>query len=587
MGMKKLKGKAVSPGIVTGRALILSSQKKIILKEKIEKSQVNVEINRFTNALKTTKDQLKNIYKNLQKSMGNDSALVIEPQYLLLKERRLIDEVKEKITKDYVKAEWAIKEVSKKYVEFFNNITDLSFREKGNDIADILGRITENLESSSKKEGDSIENVILVADDISPSMAANLMSRGKLLGIILNKGGETSHTVILARTLELPTILDAGNATEKISNDDILIVDGLNGEIIVNPDTSALAETRKKIEKYNIHKERLKETIKLPNKTKDGHCFKLMANIELPFESDIVQSYGAKGIGLFRTEFLFTDPLIALSEKEQFLIYKNIAQKIHPNEVTIRTFDVGRDKENMYFKTGNEVNPALGTMAVRLFLKEKKIFLTQIKAIMRANENGNIKILFPMITEIEEIYSIKDIINQARTELKGKKHLPEFDIKTGIMVEIPGTIKLIKHLKDEIDFFSIGTNDLIQYLLAVERNNSSLSYLFNPYQPSVIENLIEIREEVSKIGKEVTVCGEIAGKTFTALMLLGMGYTNFSMNPLSIIEIKRIFTNIHYSNIKKIVKRLPEFNSRSKSEEFLIESMVKKYPQLFVKEQIF
>ncbi|MEN8154015.1 MAG: phosphoenolpyruvate--protein phosphotransferase [Acidobacteriota bacterium] len=584
---KKLKGKPVSPGIVTGKALIFNSQKKIILKEKIERSQIKDEIERFTNAVKITGIQLKKIYKNLQKAMGNDSALIIESQYLLLKENRLIDEIKEKITKECVKTEWAIKEVTKKYYEFFNNITDLSFREKGNDISDILDRITENLEISSKEKGDSIENVILVADDISPSIAANLMSRGKLLGIVLNRGGETSHTVILARTLEIPTILDTGNATEEISNEDTLIVDGLNGEIIINPDEAVQAKTRVKIEKYKIHKERLKEIIKLPDETKDGHNFKLMANIELPFESDIVQSYGARGIGLYRTEFLFMDPSIVLSEKEQFLIYKNIAQKVYPNEVTIRTFDVGRDKGSRYFKTSNEVNPALGTMAVRLFLKEKKIFLTQIKAILRANESGNIKMLFPMITEIEEIFAIKNIINQAKKELKDKGHLPEFNIKIGIMVEIPGTIKLIKHLKDEIDFFSIGTNDLIQYLLAVERNNSSLSYLFNPFQPSVIESLIEIREEISKTGKEVTVCGEIAGKTFTALMLLGMGYTNFSMNPLSIIEIKRIFTEIHYSHIRKTVKRLPEFSSRSESEEFLIESILKKYPQLFVKQPIF
>ncbi|MEN8223512.1 MAG: phosphoenolpyruvate--protein phosphotransferase, partial [Acidobacteriota bacterium] len=488
--MKKLKGKPVSQGIVIGKATILKSHTDIAIKEKLEKSSVPAELKRFNNALRSTRLQLKKIYKNLQQVMGKDSSLIIESQSMLLNDTRLINEIKDKIRTNRVNSEWAIKEVAKKYLDFFNNIKDLSFREKGNDIADILGRISENLSKSSKSDDQKIGNMVLVADDLTPSTAAGLMSKGKILGIILNNGGETSHTVILARTLGIPTILDTGNATDEIANEDTLIVDGLSGEIIVNPKEQYLAKTRIKIEKFNAHKERLKKIIKLPDVTKDKKEFKLMANIELAFESDLVNSYGASGIGLFRTEFMFMDPGIALSEEEQYLIYKNIAQKVYPAEVTIRTFDVGRDKGARYFKTGKERNPALGTMAVRLFLKEEKIFRTQIKSIMRANENGNIKILFPMITEVEEINTIKRIMTEAADELRSEKKLPEHKLETGIMIEIPGTIKLIKHLKDEIDFYSIGSNDLIQYLLAVERDNSSLSYLFNPYQPSVIESLI-------------------------------------------------------------------------------------------------
>ena len=585
--MKKLKGKPVSQGIVIGKATILKSHSDIALKENLEKSAVPLELKRFNNALRATRLQLKKIYKNLQQVMGKDSSLIIESQSMLLNDSRLINEISDKIRLNRVNSEWAIKEVSKKYLDFFSDINDLSFREKGNDIADILGRITENLSKSSKSDDQEIENVILVADDLTPSTAANLMSKGKLLGIILNNGGETSHTVILARTLGIPTILETGNATDEIANDDTLIVDGLDGEIIVNPKDQYIAKTRIKIEKYNAHKKRLKKIIKLPGITKDKKEFKLMANIELPFESDLVHSYGASGIGLFRTEFLFMDPEITLSEEEQYLIYKNIAQKIYPENVTIRTFDIGRDKGAKYFKTGNERNPALGTMAVRLFLKEEKIFRTQIKSIIRANENGNIKILFPMITEIEEIHTIKKIMEEITNELRSEKKLPPHRVQTGIMIEIPGTIKLIKHLKDEIDFYSVGSNDLIQYLLAVERDNSSLSYLFNPYQPSVIESLFEIREETERTGKPVTICGEIAGKPLTALMLLGMGYTNFSMNPLSIAEVKRVFTNVHFSRIRKIVKKLPEFDSKSKSEEFLIESMLRIYPEMFIKQPFF
>jgi len=585
--MKKLKGKPVSQGIVIGRAIIIKSQNDIVLKENLDKSLVAEELKRFDDALKTTKLQLKTIYKNLQQVMGKDSSLIIESQFMLLKDVKLTNEIREKIKTDYVNSEWAVKEVTKKYIDFFNGINDLSFREKGNDIADILGRITENLSKKGKTDDPEIGDMILVADDLPPSTAASLMSRNELRGIIMNNGGETSHTVILARTLGIPTILETGNATEEIKNDDILIIDGLNGEIIVNPNKQFVDEAKIKIQKFKTYKEKLKKIIKLPAETKDKRKFNLMANIELPFESDLVNSYGASGIGLFRTEFLFMDPSIALSEEEQYLIYKNIAQKIYPQQVTIRTFDVGRDKGTKYFKTDNERNPALGTMAVRLFLKEIKFFRTQIKSIIRSNENGNISILFPMITEIEEIYTIKKIINETTEELRLENKLPQHAIKVGIMIEIPGTIKLIKHINDEIDFYSVGSNDLIQYLLAVERDNSSLSYLFDPFQPSVIESLIEIKKESELKKKPVTICGEIAGKPLTALMLLGMGYTNFSMNPLAIAEVKRVLLKVHFSEIKKIVNRLHEFSSKQESKKFLIESMLNIYPDILKKKSTF
>jgi phosphotransferase system enzyme I (PtsI) len=587
--MKIIKGKSVSSGIIMGKALLYDSQKEIILREKISSEAIEKEINRFDNAIKKTRAQLKKIYKNLQKILGKDSALIIETQYQLLKDGNLVNDIKNMIITQTVKTEWAIKEIEKKYIEVFNKIPDLSFKERINDISDVLIRLINNLKKSKKDDDVDIENVILVAHDIPPSIAANLMSEGKLLGLVLDYGGETSHTAILARTLEIPTILHTTNATELIANDDLLIVDGLNGEVSVNPTKSVIAKISIKKEKYQIYKERLKEVIKLPDMTKDKYAFNLLGNIELAFESDMLQTNGAKGIGLFRTEFLFMDPSIALSLEQQYMIYKNIANKMYPHMVVIRTFDVGRDKSSKYYETGGEeeVNPALGTMAIRLFLKEKKLFKTQIKAILRANETGNIKILFPMVTEIEEIHTIKKLMAEVKEELIIEKKLPKQEMEFGIMIEIPGTVSLIKHLKDEVDFFSIGTNDLIQYLLAVDRNKDSVAYLYNPFHPAVIKILLEIREETSKIGKEVTICGEMAGKPFTSLMLLGMGYTNFSMTPLAISEIKRIFTQIHYSYIKKTVKELTKLSSRTEIEEFLIETLIKKYSHLFINQPIF
>lgn len=585
--MERLKGRAVSPGIVFGKSLIYDSHKEVILREKIKTEFINQEIERFNDAIKKTRSQLKKIYKNLQKVMGKDSALIIETQYMLLKDGNLLGEIKDFISSNAVKTEWAIKEIEKKYIEYFNNIPDLSFREKRNDISDILNRVIENLQKQPADSESNIENVILVADDLPPSVAANLLSKGKLLGLVLDEGGETSHTVILARTLQIPTILNTKHACKLIQNDDYLIVDALNGDIFINPSKSTMSKISLKKEKYKQHKKQLREVLNLPDKTRDNRDFNLFANIELAFECDIVPDYGAKGIGLYRTEFLFTESSIALSVDQQYMIYKSIAQKMFPHPVTIRTYDIGRDKGYGHLHEEYEVNPALGTMAVRLLLKNEELFRTQIKAILKANEGGNIRILFPMVTELEEIYSIKKIIEEMKEELKSENQLPQKDIKMGIMIEIPGTVKLIKHLGDEVDFFSLGTNDLVQYTLAVDRNNSTVSYLYNPFHPAIIEVLFEILNDVRRIGKEVTVCGEAAGKTFTALMLLGMGYQNFSMNPLMITEIKKMFTEIHYSYLKKIVSQLPKFSSKSEIEEFLIERLLKKYPYLFINQPIF
>lgn len=586
--MKKIKGKPVSSGIITGKALLFNSHNEIVLKENIAEDAIRDELNRFDNAARKTRAQLKKIYNSLQKTMGKDSAMIIETQYLLLKEGNLVNDIKDIVSTRLVNCEWAVKEIENNYIEVFNNIADLSFKERINDISDVLTRLLNNLKKSEKEDESDIENVILVADDIPPSVAANLMSKGKLIGVVLDFGGETSHTTILARTLQIPTILHTINASQMVSNEDILIVDGLSGEVIINPTKSEIAKISIKKEKYQVYQDQLREVIKLPDLTRDEHAFNLLGNIELAFESDRVLDCGAKGIGLFRTEFLFMDPGTAFSFDEQYMIYKNLAQKMYPHHVVIRTFDVGRDKTYDYFQVDEEeVNPALGTMAVRLFLKEKKVFKTQIKAILRANEAGNIKMLFPMVTEVEEIHSIKKLITESEEELRRERKLPEKKVQFGIMIEIPGAVSLIKHLADEVDFFSIGTNDLIQYLLAVDRNKDSVSYLYNPFHPAVLRILMEIREEIEKIGKEATICGEMAGKPFTALMLLGMGYTNFSMTPLAITEIKRIFTQVHYSYVKKTVKELTRLSSKTEIEEYLIETMLKKYPELFLKQPIF
>jgi len=578
--MIRIKGKAVSPGIAMGRALLYNFEKEVIRAENIGEKSVEKEIWRLENAVKKSQAQLKKINLGLQKIMGKDAAFIIETQYLLLKDSHLLDEIRGTIQNKLVKAEWAIKEIEKKYLEIFHTIPDLSFKAKSNDISDVLNRLIANLKKSSPSTAaPQPGQVILVADDITPSEAATLMSNKRLLGLVLNKGGETSHTVILARTLGIPTILDTVNATDSIFNGDTLALDGVSGEVIVQPTPEAAAEITAKIEKFRQYKEQLKKLSQLPELTLDQHQFHLYANIELPFESEIVQSYGAKGIGLFRTEFLYLDSKMSISEEEQYLIYKKIAQNIFPHPLVIRTYDLGRDKSDPSMPRREE-NPSLGLMAVRLFLKDREPFKIQIRAVMRANASGNIRILFPMVTEIEEVRAIREIMAEAKKELQRAGTYPKKDVQAGIMLEIPAAVRLIRHLGSDIDFFSVGSNDLIQYLLAVDRNNSDVSYLFSPYHPAFIHILKEIRAEVARIGKEVTICGEMAGQPVPALMLLGMGFTNFSMNAMAIAKIKRVFTRIHYARLRKIVSQLDRFGSRTEIEAFFKESLLKLYPDL-------
>jgi len=585
--MKILKGKPVSPGIVCGKALIYNYKKEVIFKENINNEDIKKEILRLKNSIKKTKSQLKKIKKDLQQLMGEDSALIIETQYLLLNDSKLIEEIEQTIKSSLVKAEWAIKKTEKKYIDIFSNINDLSFKERINDIQDLLYRIIKNLKKNDSLVHKESDKFILIADDLPPSEAAKLITSKKLLGIALEGGGETSHTVILAKSLEIPAIINTKNILSMISNDDDIVLDSLNGQIVVNPPKSLLLEVSIKKKKYNVYKERLKEIKELKNKTKDNYEFNLMANIELPVEADIALSYGANGIGLFRTEFLFSEKKIINDENEQYLIYKNISQKIYPQDVVIRTFDIGRDKFEEFSNSIGDKNPALGAMAIRLFLKKKDIFKTQIKAIIKANELGNIKILFPMVSEIEEINTILSMINEVEMELNKQNKSPKHKIQKGIMIEIPAAIKLIKYLKNKVDFFSIGTNDLIQYLIAVDRNNTEVSYLFSHYHPAVIENLKEIKRETDKINKPVTICGEMAGNLFSAILLIGLGFKNLSMNPLSIAEIKRVLINIDYLYLKSVVNKLTNYASKTEIEEFLIESLISKYPDLFLKQPLF
>jgi len=580
--MVRIKGRAVSTGIGSGRALLYKAHEEVVHRIAIAEDEVEKELWRLSNALRKTSAQLKKIRHDLEKVVGRDSALIIESQSLLLKDSNLVDAIRDQIREQRVRSEWAIKEVERKYSGLFQKVADRTFQEKIRDISDVLGRIIANLRRSPGAVEESPEgDLVLVADDLTPSEAAKLIGRGGIQGIVLTGGGETSHTVILARAREIPTIVGATGATEAVTAGDPVVVDGVAGEVIIRPTVAILAEVEQKRQQYQAYRVHLGAVSRLPNQTRDGRRFNLLANIELPEEVDHAMASGAMGIGLFRTEFLYLDARAGLSEDEQVLTYKELAQKAFPHPAVIRTFDLGRDKVEPGGESGEE-NPSLGQMAVRMFLKRREEFKLQLRAILRANQSGNIRLLLPMITEIEEVLAVRALLAEATEELARKGRAPARKTPVGIMIEIPGVIPLMPHLRGLVDFFSVGTNDLIQYVLAVDRNNHAVSYLYSPFHPAVVSALRAIRRHADQLGCEITVCGEMAGQCFPGLMLLGLGFTDFSMNPMAISEQKRIFTGVDTRFLKTTVNKLSAISSRSQVEETLIEALVRRYPALFL-----
>lgn len=586
--MPILRGKPVSSGIVSGTGHLYNTVVRSVEQEStLAAGSVEKELNRLLNAVKKARAQLKKIYMTVEKKMGSSSALIIGIQRQLLDDPSLIREISDKITQDQVRCETAIMQVEQKYMEIFSKIPDLTFQERKNDLSDILQRIAANLKSRHIHHQQTDAPFILVAQDLPPSKAAQIMSSGQVCGVILEEGGENAHTSILARTMGIPTVINVAQAMGTIKEGDFLFIDALLGQIFVNPSKEESFKLSGKNEKYVIYKERLKEIIPLPSNTLDQVPFTLMGNIELEFETNMARNHGANGIGLFRTEFLFMDRDIAHHLDKQALIYKNVAQTFYPDPVVIRTFDIGRDKTSPDHDHEEGCNSALGAMAVRIFLKEPALLIKQIKSVIKANESGNISLLFPMITTIEEIFSLKAMVLDCLEQIKKEGVMTPKMPPLGIMVEVPAAIKLIPFLKDHIDFFSVGSNDLTQYLLAVDRNNSEVSNLYTPFHPAVVEALFEISHQCRRIGKPVTICGEMAGKSVSALMLLGMGFHRFSMNPLALMEIKRILTHVHASYATHVVRQIRRFPSATQIEEFLTEQFLRKYPELFIKQPFF
>ncbi|NQT80343.1 MAG: phosphoenolpyruvate--protein phosphotransferase [Candidatus Aminicenantes bacterium] len=582
----RLRGIGVSPGIAIGEALLTE---RVIFTERMESissNQVLTELNRLKKAIERTRVQLTRLKNQTRKKVGEEYSFIFEAHLLILEGESLHQSFEEIIKKEKYKAEWAISRVHDKYQKIFESITDEYFKQRKSDITDVLTRIYKNLETTDQKKIEEERERILVGHELLPSEAALRLSRGNVLAVATDMGGKTSHTAILARSLNVPAVVGLRNISQRVKNGDYIVVDGTDGEVIVNPPMAIRKEFFSKKRKYDDYRKELRKTAKLKSATLDGVRFFLLANIELPEEVKPAISLGAEGVGLFRSEFIYLQSTTLPTEEEHYSIYSRIAKEAYPSPVYIRTVDLGGEKELPQLKIEKEPNPALGLRAIRFSLRDRDGFKVQLKAILRASSQKNVRILIPMITEIEEIAEVKILFREVKEELRKKRFQFDEDIPLGVMIEVPAAAAITDLLVKEVDYLSIGTNDLIQYYLAVDRSNEFVSYLYKPLHPSILRLIKFIIETAQREGKEIAVCGEMAADPLAAIVLLGFGLKNFSMNPIFIPRIKKALRSVEYKTVKKVVQKVMNLKTAQEIEECIIEEILVKHPNAFLRAKV-
>ena len=586
MEVIRLRGIGVSPGIAMGEAMLAESVVFTSRREIIPEDQVEEELRRLRRAVERTKAELKILKDSIQSQVGEQQAFIFDAHLLILDDQMLLSNLEKVITEEKVKAEWAISQVNNYFTGLFDSLEDEYFKQRKTDISDVLARVYRNLERKREKKEESDKPIILVAHELLPSEAAHNLSRRKVMGVALDMGGKTSHTAILARSLGIPAVVGLHDVSLRVKNGDFLIIDGTDGEVIINPTPAVRREFQSKKEKYEAYQRELKKIARLKPETLDGVRFTPLANIELPDEVQAAFSYGAEGIGLFRSEFIYLQRPTMPSEEDHLLVYQQMARSTYPKPVYIRTIDIGGEKSLPHLNIEKEPNPALGLRAIRFSLKNRELFKIQLRAILKASVKKNVRLLVPMITELEEVVELKNILEEVKAELRSAGVPFDENIPVGAMIEVPGAAVLIEELIQELDFVSIGTNDLIQYHLAVDRGNESVSYLFKPHHPAVLRLLAKVIRTVNQAGKEVAVCGEMAADPLSAIILLGLGLRNFSMNPIFIPKIKKALRAVEARTAEEAVVEAIKLKTATEVEEFMIEAILRKHPEAFLMSQI-
>lgn len=532
-----IKGIAASKGYAIGTVFIKEDSEVKVEERKIE--DVQVEKERFEKALEASKNQLQQIKEKAEKELGTDKAAVFESHMMLLEDPEFAGAVEMGIESSKVNAEKALDDVLNMYAGIFAAMEDEYMRERGADVKDVGNRILANLVGKAVGISEYEANTVVVAHDLTPSDTAQL-DRSKVIAFLTNIGGKTSHSAIMARTLEIPAVVGLQEITSSVNNGNTIIVDGIEGIAIVNPDEETIKVYELKKEAYAKEKEELKKLISVKTVTKAGKRVEVAGNIGKPEDVHQILENGGDGVGLFRTEFLYMDRDDMPEEEEQFESYKYAVEKMEGKPVVIRTLDIGGDKKLPYLPMPEEMNPFLGYRAIRLCLDRKDIFRTQLRALLRASAFGNLKIMFPMISSLGEFLRSKELLKECMEELRKEGKEFNQNLETGIMVEIPAAAVNADELAKYVDFFSIGTNDLIQYTLAADRMNEKISYLYDPMHPAVLKLIKMTIEAAHKEGKWCGMCGEMAGDEKAIPTLVEYGLDEFSMSASSILNAKKL-----------------------------------------------
>ena len=576
-----LVGVAASPGIALGQTYSVDRARMSAVERRISADEVPEQIQAFMEAVRLSRAQLEEVRSAVNARGLAEHLYILDTHLLILEDQMLLNGTTALIRDEFLNAEGALKRTLKKFQDVFNSIEDEYLRERRSDIDSVGERLLRNLKGQSQQPILDIDRqVIVVAHDMSPADTM-LMDKARIIGFVTDLGGRTSHTAILARSLGIPAVIGLETVTTRVPSGTQVIVDGTLGYLVLNPSAETYREYEEKQQAYENREAELLSRNSLPAETLDGCRVRLRGNVELAAELPLALRYGAEGVGLFRSEFLYLNRAVPPSETDQVVAYRSVVEAMVPHPVTIRSLDLGGDKFAPEINVADEPNPAMGLRAVRFSLKERRLFKTQLRAILRASAFGRVRLMFPMISGVAEIRACKDLLAEARAELvaEGIDFDPHMPI--GIMIEIPSAALIADLLAREVDFFSVGTNDLIQYCLAVDRSNEHVAYLYEPLHPAILRALQAICRAARQAGISVGMCGEMAADPLYTLILLGLGFDELSMNPPSIPRVKEILRLVRREEGELLLTELLSLATASEINRRLDAEMNRRFPEVF------
>jgi len=579
-GARELRGVAVYPDIVIGKAhLIDRSRVKILYQCFVNGEDLDREVERFKEAVHVVEEQFVSLKKKMPDRV-KDQSFILDSHLMILKDGMLYDSTVKAILEEKINAEWALKKSLEEIREVFEEIDDEYISNRISDVENVTERLLRTLSGDAGQSlGEIDQRVIIVAHDLSPADTTEL-NTAKVMGFITDVGGKTSHTAIMAQALEIPAVVGLEFATALVRDGDLLIVDGSSGVVIINPDDSAIIHYQEKKLQLQKYKSSIARTSHLPAETPDGYRVAITANIEFLEEVTAAKDYGGEGIGLYRTEFLYLREKGFPSEEDLFDDYREVVEIMKPAPVSIRTLDLGGDKFASAVAISDESNPALGLRAIRFCLKEPEIFKTQLRAILRASRYGKIQLMFPMISGLQELLDAKQILEQVKEDLDRDDIEYDTKMEVGIMVEIPSAVAMAEVLARHVDFFSIGTNDLIQYALAIDRINEHVAYMYEPFHPAILRMIRQVVRAARDAGIEVALCGEMAGDPLCVSILLGIGIDRLSMNARSIPLIKKMVRAIPMEQARTDLKKIMALNTAKEVRAYILAGTKRMFPEL-------